>query len=52
MKSRAMEKALLQEAIESDDLEYGDASHKPEWTYFVDEANEAIRLLHVKRMYF
>lgn len=50
MTSRAMEKALLQEAIECDDLEYGGTCHKPEWTYFVDEANESIRLLHVKRM--
>ncbi|KAF1331635.1 Syntaxin-like protein, partial [Globisporangium splendens] len=51
MKSRAMEKALLQEALECDKLETGDEIEKPEWVYFVDEANEAIRLLHVKLEY-
>lgn len=49
MKSRAMEKALLQEALECDQLELGETMQKPEWMCFSDEANEAIRLLHVKR---
>lgn len=46
-----MEKALLQEAAESCDYETGgsDAAPRPEWMRFVDEANDAMRLLHLKR---
>jgi hypothetical protein len=43
-----MERALLQESREFAGLEAAEVV-VPEWVRYVEDANEAIRLLHVKR---
>ncbi|RLN60194.1 hypothetical protein BBJ29_001425 [Phytophthora kernoviae] len=45
-----MEKALLQDAHEFPGGEHSE-THKPEWTRFAENADEAIRLLHAKLEY-
>ncbi|TYZ58251.1 hypothetical protein PybrP1_007928 [[Pythium] brassicae (nom. inval.)] len=48
----ALFQSKQQDAAESRDCASGgDATPRPEWTRFVDEANDAIRLLHVKLEY-
>ncbi|TMW57052.1 hypothetical protein Poli38472_002977 [Pythium oligandrum] len=49
-KIKGMDKALLQESRELAGMEAGEIP-RPEWIRFADEANEAVRLLHVKLEY-